>query len=219
MYTAELSQFTFAAARKAATGPVKKALDRLHRAWITLNKEQSGAYTAQEDVPGALRGSVQRAVAAISDAFADAALPLGDPLLTFYWEALQFMALAEQMGGHALFDVSLAPRPSGGGKGAASTFSTLCIRNVVPAPHLAARHAAAHATVLFSGTLNPSRYHCDMLGLPETTAWLNIEGPFRAEQLRVQVADHISTRYRDRERSLGPIVDVVAAQYQAEPGN
>jgi len=216
MYTAELSQFSLAAARKAATGLVKKSLDRLHRVWSAINKEQSCAYQAHEEVPGAVLGAVQRAVGAISEAFADAPMLPGDPLLIFYWEALAFMALAEQMGGHALFDVSLAPNSAGRGR---TPMSTLCIRNVVPAPHLVARHAAAHASVMFSGTLSPSSFYRDMLGLPECADWLEVEGPFHAEQLKVQVAGHISTRYRDREQSLLPVAELIAEQYAKQPGN
>ena len=81
------------------------------------------------------------------------------------------MALAEQMGGHAMFDVSLAPNSAGRGR---TPMSTLCIRNVVPAPHLVARHAAAHATVMFSGTLRPTQFYRDMLGLPERADGLEV---------------------------------------------
>jgi DNA excision repair protein ERCC-2 len=35
----------------------------------------------------------------------------------------------------------------------------------------------------------------------------------------VHVAHHVSTRWRDRERSLEPIVDLIAQQYAARPGN
>lgn len=216
MYSAELSQFSLAAARKQATGAVQKSLDRLHRAWNATNKEQSSAYQAHDEVPGAVLGALQRAIGAISEAFADAPMLPGDPLAIFYWEALAFMALAEQMGGHAMFDVSLAPNSAGRGR---TPMSTLCIRNVVPAPHLVARHAAAHATVMFSGTLRPTQFYRDMLGLPEHADGLEVEGPFHAAQLTVQVAGHISTRYRDRERSLQPIAEVVAKQYAKQPGN
>ena len=216
MYTAELSQFALAGARKSATGAVRKALDRLSRSWSALNKEQTASYQAHEEVPAGLLGAVQRAVAAIADANADSPMLPGDPVLDFYWEALQFMALAEQFGGHALFDVHLLPGRSGPRRTPAST---LCIRCVVPAPHLAARHAAAHASVLFSGTLSPPHFYRDILGLPEGTHWLEADSPFQADQLDVQVAGHISTRYRDRDRSLRPIADLVAAQYARRPGN
>ena len=35
----------------------------------------------------------------------------------------------------------------------------------------------------------------------------------------MHVASHVSTRWRDRERSLVPIVDLIARQYAAQPGN
>lgn len=216
MYSAELSQFSLAAARQPASGQVRKALDSLHRAWNALNKNQSQAYAAYEAVPDRLLAAVQRSVGAISEALADAPMLPGDKLLAFYWEALGFMALAEQMGPHALFDVSMYPSSAPRSQTPAST---LCLRNVVPAPHLLARHAAAQSTVLFSGTLSPAQFYRDMLGLPTSAAWLDVQGPFRAEQLDVQVAGHISTRYRDRESSLLPIVDIVARQFRQQPGN
>ena len=214
MYTAELAQAALAAARKAptATPPVQKALQRLQRAWNALNKEQAAPYAAHESVPAGLLTALQRAVAAIAEAMADAPPMPRDPLMDFYFEALRFLALAEQFGPHALFDIQRHALRH-------KTFSTLAIRNLIPAPHLAERHAAARTTVLFSGTLSPGEFYRDTLGLPPHTHWIDVPGPFRPEQLRVRVAAHVSTRWRDREQSLAPIADIVARQYQSRPGN
>ncbi len=230
MYTAALSQFDLAAARQQASGTVKKALDALQRQWQSLNKalDQAG-YQSQERVPAALLRVVQRAVCAIADQLADqdiashAAItgqnrPAADALLGFYWALLHFQALADQFGRHALFDIQrTAPSHRAGRLGAAA--STLCIRNVVPAPHLAARHSAAHATVLFSGTLSPPGFYRDLLGLPAKTAWLDVPAPFSPQQLQVHIARHISTRWRDREASLEPMADLIAQHYARQPGN
>ena len=216
MYTAELSPFALVDARQASIGAVRKAFDRLHRTWNALNKAQTADYQAYDEVPAALLSAVQRAVSAVADALADQPLPPGDLVLAFHWQALHFVALAEQFGSHALFDVSLLPAAGARGRAPAST---LCIRNVIPAPHLAARHAAAHATVLFSGTLSPPQFYRDMLGLPEGADWIEVEAPFHAGQLRVQVAGHVSTRWRDRAQSLQPIADLVARHYARQPGN
>lgn len=43
--------------------------------------------------------------------------------------------------------------------------------------------------------------------------------PFEAEQLRVEVIDGVSTRFRHRADSLSPIVDLMAAQFAEAPGN
>ncbi|WP_423460123.1 ATP-dependent DNA helicase [Ottowia sp. VDI28] len=229
MYTAELSQYALADARKACKGsvhvgvtvdsPVRKALDRLHRVWNTLNQAQEEDFKTYEVVPAALQGALQRAVSTIADAQADRPMLPGDAVLRFYWDAQHFLALAEEFGSHALFDLSMSRPELAEGVRPRIVASILCIRNVIPAPYLQERHAAAHATVLFSGTLSPSHFYKDTLGLPEETRWIEAESPFQAEQLAVRVAAHISTRYRDRERSLKPIADLVAEQYARQPGN
>ena len=76
--------------------------------------------------------------------------------------------------------------------------STLCIRNVVPAPFLQPRFLAAHTCTLFSATLQPARYYADLLGLPDNHGGVDIDAPFEATQLQVSVAHHISTRYAHR---------------------
>ncbi|WP_445656654.1 helicase C-terminal domain-containing protein [Achromobacter sp. NCFB-sbj8-Ac1-l] len=216
MYTSELDQLTLAAARQAAPKPLKKALDGLQRSWTALNKKQVEAYQAYDAAPAGVLAAVQKAVAAITDYLGESPLAQDDPVLAFYFEALHFMRLAEQFGSHALFDVT---RADGRGQGAKTPPSTLCVRNVIPAPYLAARHAAAHATVLFSGTLSPQQFYRDTLGLPADAAWIDVAAPFQAEQLVVKVVGNVSTRYRDRERSLAPIVDLIAAEYARRPGN
>lgn len=216
MYTGELNQLGLAAARQAAPKALKKPLDGLQRSWTAFNKKQAEAYQAYDEAPAGVLAAVQKAVAAITDYLGEAPLAQDDPVLAFYFEALHFMRLAEQFGPHALFDVT---RAEGGAWGARTPPSTLCVRNVVPAPYLAARHAAAHATVLFSGTLSPQQFYRDTLGLPPEAAWIDVAAPFQAEQLAVKVVGNVSTRYRDRERSLAPIADLIADQYARRPGN
>src|SRR5690606_29135829 len=97
--------------------------------------------------------------------------------------------------------------------------STLCLRNVVPANFLRPRFGNAHSVTLFSATLRPQHFYSDLLGLPDNTAWIDVDSPFSHEQLSVQVATHISTRYQHRQASLLPVVDVMARQYEQQPGN
>lgn len=222
MYTAELPQWALVVARASASGAVKKALDGLQRQWVAINQAQEQDYEVHESVPAGLLGALQRVVGAIADAQGDSPLLPGDAVLDFYLAALQWLALAEQFGPHALFDVSRhasGQAAMGRTAGRRKPLSTLCIRNVVPAPHLAPRYAAAQTVVLFSGTLSPAQFYQDLLGLPQATRCVDVPAPFDAAQLQVRVAGHISTRFRDRERSLAPIADLVAEQYARLPGN
>jgi DNA excision repair protein ERCC-2 len=95
----------------------------------------------------------------------------------------------------------------------------LCIRNVLPAPFLGPRFLEARSCVLFSATLNPRQFYSDTLGLPQNQVWIDVESPFRAEQLQVRLARHISTRYQDRAASLQAVVDLLVQQYRQRPGN
>ena len=215
MYSAELSQLTLAVARKQASGKVKKTLDALQRHWNSFNQSQPAPYQAYTEPPASVLGAVQRAIAAIADVQADAPLLPGDPVLDFYLQALAWLALADSFGPHAMVDNQQLPqRP-----GRRTALYTLSIRNIIPAPYLQPRFAAAQASVLFSGTLAPAAFYQDMLGLPDDTRWLDVPGPFRAEQLRVEIASHVSTRFAEREQSVQPIIDLMTTHYRQQPGN
>jgi DNA excision repair protein ERCC-2 len=241
MYSATLERTALQAARRAAPVALQAPLAALDRHLGRMRRALAHTCKPLDAPPPALVAALQSAVGAITEHLADAPLEGngddgrgsggsggsgGDVLLRFYFAALQFARLAEQFGAHSLFDTA----PGAGAAGAASTVSaagtlagreqfTLHLRNVVPAPFLAPRFAAAHATVLFSGTLGPGQFYRDTLGLPAATRWLDVRAPFTAEQLTVRIVSHVSTRWRDRERSLQPIVDLMAGQYGAQPGN
>ncbi|WP_025597519.1 ATP-dependent DNA helicase [Burkholderia sp. WSM2230] len=216
MYTASLDQAALRLARKTAPLALRKPLERLQREWNAVKRGQDAPYQVYADVPAKLLAAAQNLIGAVTDQLAEAPLSIDEASLRFFFDAMHFVALAEQFGEHSIFDITLstdrhAPRDK--------TSCVLCVRNVIPAPFLAPRYAAARTTVLFSGTLTPHHFYRDTLGLAQDTQWLDVEGPFRAEQLRVRVAGNVSTRWRDRNRSLEPIVDLIAAQYSAQPGN
>jgi DNA excision repair protein ERCC-2 len=216
MYTASLDQAALRLARKTAPPSLRKPLERLQREWNAVKRAQTASYQVYADVPGKLLPAAQNLIGAVTDQLAEAPLSIDEASLRFFFDAMHFVALAEQFGEHSIFDITLttdrhAPRDK--------TSCTLCVRNVIPAPFLAPRYAAARTTVMFSGTLSPHHFYRDTLGLAQETQWLDVEGPFRAEQLQVRVAANVSTRWRDRERSLEPIVDLIAKQYTAQPGN
>ncbi|HVE09874.1 MAG TPA: helicase C-terminal domain-containing protein [Paraburkholderia sp.] len=215
MYTATLEQPAFKAALKAAPAALKKPFARVEREWQALRREHAQPYQVLDAVPARLQAALQNLTAAITDQLAEAPFDADDTVLRFYFDALHFIALAEQFGSHSICDVTLAAASLPRAKAAAS----LCVRNVVPAPFLKPRHAAAQTTVLFSGTLGPQRFYRDTLGIADDAQWLEVDGPFRAEQLAVHVAGHVSTRWRDREQSLTPIVELIARQYALRPGN
>ncbi|MFC0252427.1 ATP-dependent DNA helicase [Massilia consociata] len=209
MYSAELERGNLRAARANAPEPVRKALERVGRAWTGVDREAPAPYQVLPAVPEKLLDALQNATSAVNDFLAEFPGPLDPDLQRFHFDALAFIRLAESFGAHSLCDLARAGVRD----------SNICIRNVVPAPFLAPRFALARSVTLFSATLGPWHYFCDLLGMPPDTAWADVASPFSASQLEVHIADGISTRYQHRAASLGPIADLIARQYAAREGN
>ncbi|WUR15311.1 ATP-dependent DNA helicase [[Empedobacter] haloabium] len=213
MYSADLEHGTLRALKKTAPAALAKPLDRVHRQWLALEKEQDEEYRALAALPEKFMGALQTATTAIGDYLAENPAWFDADVLDFYFQGLHFARLAESFGDHSLFDVTLTTSRAG------KRGSTLCLRNIVPAPFLQPRFAAARSVALFSATLSPWNYYADTLGMPADTAWVDVASPFAADQLAVHVASHISTRWQHRDRSLAPIAALMGAQYQRQPGN
>jgi len=170
-----------------------------------------------------------------------------DALVPFYFRTLAMATLADAFGEHSLCEyecmapaspgngrspghrasgspvhageVALAQRSlAGAGFDAPDVSGRIRLRNVVPGHFLAARWHGADAVVLFSATLQPADYYRTLLGLPDSTRYVDLPSPFRAEQLAVRVVP-VSTRRDVRTRSLDRLVETMARQYQHRPGN
>jgi DNA excision repair protein ERCC-2 len=213
MYTAELDQVAFHELCRTAPSGLKSVLQRVSRHWEQINNSLQQDYQIYPAVPDLLVAALQKAVSAITDHLSEHPNGQDRALLLFYLEAMLFCRLCEAYGPHSLFDVT---RFEGQAIG---LHTTLCLRNIVPAPFLAGRFNEAHATTLFSATLSPANYYRDLLGLAPETQWLDVASPFAAAQLEVRSLRNLSTRFQHRDASLAPICQVMAQQYRRTPGN
>lgn len=75
------------------------------------------------------------------------------------------------------------------------------------------------ATVFFSATLSPIDYFLELLGGHEETKRLSLPSPFPQENLLLMIDPEISTRYRQRDASIVPIVHRIHTCVQARQGN
>ncbi|HYE40101.1 MAG TPA: ATP-dependent DNA helicase [Ramlibacter sp.] len=214
MYSATLHQSALRAARTMAPVPVRRALDKVNRALNALRKAHPAPEARPNELPANFVNTLKQGGAAMETHFAESAPGAADAgLQQFYFDVLGFSRLAEAFGEHSVLE--LADHAGASGRSAVA----LRIQNLIPAPFLKPRFAAARTATLFSATLSPPRYQIDMLGLPQDTAWIDVESPFRAEQLQVRIAHRISTRFADRQRSAAPITRLIAEQFAAQPGN
>ena len=221
MYSATLSQAQLQQVHAGAPRAVRGALERLNRGLQELQQAQSEPYEVHAELPAPFLKTLGQALTQITDFLLANPTRMDGELQDFYFEALHFSRMAEAFGEHSLFDVTLQTDsgPGAFGQALGQPLALLNIRNVVPAPFLAPRFAAAQSAALFSATLSPQNYYADTLGLPAGTVWTEVESPFLAEQLRVSVVSDVSTRFQHRDDSLSPIVDLMARQYEGRPGN
>lgn len=215
MYSAELSQFAFEHMRQGAPKPLKSVFDILSLAWTRLVQDQEATYEVYPAIDEELQFALQRVVTRVTDFLAEHPTTNDAGLLNFYFDALQFVTLADAFGPHSMFDITRSENRTS----LLHDNTVLCIRNVVPAPFLKTRFETAQSATLFSATLSPSHFYSDMLGLPDKTPFIDVQSPFSPEQLKVKVVDHISTRYLRRRYSIMPIAQLMAKQYREQPGN
>ncbi len=219
MYTAELSLASLRAALQQAPDAVRTPLAALLQASQALVADADAAYTVLPSVPDAWAQALLVAAGALAEHFHQHPLSLG-PLLNFFFGLQRFVRLLESLGDHSLFDVHKDAADAGDADtDGTPAEATLCVRNVAPAAFLRPRFEALQGATLFSATLSPPDYAIRLLGLPDNTAWIDVPPSFPPEHLTVRVADGISTRFADRGRSLQRLVDLVAQQFDAHPGN
>jgi DNA excision repair protein ERCC-2 len=230
MYTATLEQGPLRALHASAPKAVRNALERLNRTMNEVHQTQLLPWQVVAELPVAFLKALQQAITTITDFLVANPTRVDGDLQTFYFDALHFSRMADAFGPHSMFDITLndetqdthssptslaLDQGQSGGHGCA----TLTLRNVVPAPFLAPRFAAAHSVTLFSATLSPKDFYRETLGLPVDTRWIDVPSPFAPEQLRVAAVINLSTRYQHRAQSLAPMASVMAQQYERAPGN
>lgn len=76
-----------------------------------------------------------------------------------------------------------------------------------------------HGALFFSATLSPVHYYRSCLGGEAQDGALAVESPFASEQLSVCIMDKISTRFSEREDTLGAVCRAIAATVSARRGN
>lgn len=75
------------------------------------------------------------------------------------------------------------------------------------------------AAILFSATLTPLEYHRELLGGNNEDYHIKLSSPFPRANLCLMVNDHISTKYKDRERTYIDIVESIEAFINGKMGN
>ncbi len=90
---------------------------------------------------------------------------------------------------------------------------------VDPAGQIAEALNRCESAVFFSATLTPADYFKTVFGCRDSAVALNLPSPFAIENLKVFVADRISTLYRQRELTADAVAEVLIAMVGQKKGN
>lgn len=214
MYSARLTKRQLMGVKKLGRGPVKRALERVNRGMLHLQREAwpEGDVDSRRELPEDTVNALGDFVAAVGEAMAgEAAFPPANPeIMEFYFEVLQWLRVAEQWGEEFLLELDRGKGPQG---------LSLALNCLDPSRLLGQCQGRLHALVAFSATLSPAPWMRALLGLEEAAVCRRMESPFDPSQLDVQVATDIDTRYRQREGSLGQLSGLIRSWLGQTPGN
>ncbi len=133
---------------------------------------------------------------------------LYDCIEVFYTNLRAYCATAE------LYDVGFVTYLTV--QGDEITLKQLCLD---PSRQLEACHDKAESVIMFSATLTPPSYFAQTLGGGKHAVSVNFPSPFPRENLCVAVADGISTKFEDREKSVKKTASYIAASVCGKVGN
>ncbi|MFA9397689.1 MAG: helicase C-terminal domain-containing protein [Clostridiaceae bacterium] len=75
------------------------------------------------------------------------------------------------------------------------------------------------SAVLFSATLSPLKYYKDILGGEDEDFSLRLKSPFNKENRKILIADNISTKYKDRDKTYENVAEYIYSMYTNKQGN
>ncbi len=88
-----------------------------------------------------------------------------------------------------------------------------------PSPTMDALLNRAHSAILFSATLTPPEYFCEVLGGSKRAVSVSLPSPFDPGNLCVAVADYLSLRMEDRKKNYVRYATALAASVSPKAGN
>ena len=216
MYSAELHKAAVLRTAKALADShpaLKRTLDSLNRYLLTQRKrcetEGDGDALMERELPVDLLPLLQR--------FLDEAEPVlsagpssesADLLRQLYFEVFGFLRVAELFDDHFVTYAEKSSRDL--------RLRLFCLD---PSDQIRRALERGTATAFFSATLAPTEYYRDLLGGELADFNLSLPSPFPTHNLRVVLADHVDTTYRQRHLYYDEVAASIAAATGSKTGN
>ncbi|QTC41120.1 ATP-dependent DNA helicase [Bacillus sp. V3] len=209
MFSAALSKDSFLDVKNLYQehGALKKSIQAVNKQFISLRKEMQGKGEWKKDMDQELLEEVEAFVETAEKCLGEAGKEWSQSFLQLYFDSLHYVRISRIYGGEHRFVLY--------SQGTDLTVKLSCID---PSRLISDVKKPYHSSVFFSATLHPFSYYFQQLGGSEEDYRFLIPSPFEKDQWKVEI-DPISTRYRDRERTLPRIVQSIADCILYNKGN
>ena len=197
---------------KGRNQSLNKSLNALNSKFIEYRHELEESYQEEvfkEDLDSSFLLKVQNAMQVI-EKYLYREIDANDRslLINLYFDLLQFSRISEY------YNESFRVRYEE--LGTDFKVSIICLD---PSLHLSDQLQKVRSGILFSATLHPMDYYHTLLLNKQPCEKLFLPSPFDREHLSLIVQCSISTKYRDRQRSIAPILSQVYHLTQKKAGN
>ncbi|WP_455126689.1 helicase C-terminal domain-containing protein [Pseudoramibacter alactolyticus] len=190
----------------------RKALTKLNNAFLALLQSQESDFevvSSSQIAP--LNESLQYACFAC-EAYTKVAREHGnvvdDSVMDWYFNARRYLDLAEIADAESVVTCEKKRKNL-----------IITQRCLDPSRHIGEKAAMLRTVIYFSATLVPEDYYAYFLGSGRETAAIQLPSPFDADRFGVVVANHISTKYRDREASAEAVAQLIKTFVSGRSGN
>jgi len=213
MFSAELYKKTFLSLKKVTgkkSPSLSKILGRLNKCMLDLKKQCGESdFLIQSSIPREISIWINHFVTECEEYLITQQGSEGyEDLLQLYFDALAFIRISE------LFDeryVAYTEKTNDDVK-----FKLFCVD---PSHLLGEALKRGKASVLFSATLLPLDYYRSILGGDSEDYKMYLRSSFESRNRCLLIADRVSTKFRNREKSYSEIVKYIKAVVNKKQGN
>ncbi|XXM74386.1 ATP-dependent DNA helicase [Lysinibacillus sphaericus] len=209
MFSAALSKSSFLEVKNLhqENAALKKSIQAVNKQFLSLRKEMQGKGEWKKDMDQELLEEVEAFVETAEKCLGETGKEWSQSFLQLYFDSLHYVRISRMFGGEHRFVLD-----------AQGTDMIVKLSCIDPSRLISDVKKPYHSSIFFSATLHPFSYYFQQLGGSEEDYRFLIPSPFEKDQWKVEI-DPISTRYRDRERTLPGIVQSIADCIRHNKGN
>lgn len=134
-----------------------------------------------------------------------------DATLDYYFSCLSYLKISDYYDDTYRTKISLDERDDH-----RISFKQICLD---PSAFLQESLNKGHGAILFSATLSPLDYYQRVLGGDEDSLCYQLKSPFPPQNQRILITQYIQTTYRQRQASLGNIIESIHSLVAGKTGN